>query len=46
VNAGKPLELTCRIDDRGEQCQGNGKPKNANVGGVCDIEMRPFTGID
>jgi len=46
VNAGKPLELTCRVSDRGEQCQGEGKPKTANVGGVCDIEMRPFTGIE
>lgn len=46
VNAGKPLELTCRVADRGEQCQGADKQKTTNVGGVCDIEMRPFTGIE
>lgn len=46
VNAGKPLELICRVDDRGEQCKGIGKPKMVSVGGVCDVEMRPFTGIE
>jgi len=46
VNTGKPLELTCRIADRGEQCQGEALLKTTKVGGVCDTEMRPFTGIE
>lgn len=46
VNAGKPLELTCRVADLGEQCQGDAKLKTARVGGVCDTEMRPFVGIE
>ena len=46
VNTGKPLELQCRAADRGEQCQGEGQVHAATVGGVCDTQMRPFTGID
>jgi hypothetical protein len=46
VNQGKPLELTCRVADRGEQCHGGAVPKTVQVGGVCDTEMRPFAGVD
>jgi len=45
VNAGKPLEIRCRISDRGEQCNRAGKERLVRVGGVCDTEMRPFGGI-
>ena len=45
VNTGRPLEVQCRIKDRGEQCQGAGTVRTARVGGVCDTEMRPFTGV-
>lgn len=46
VNMGKPLELTCRVPDKGEQCQSSETQKTARVGGACDTEMRPFTGIE
>ena len=45
VNDGKPLEVLCRVADRGEQCQGREKVNTAKVGGVCDTEMRPFAGV-
>ena len=46
VNAGKPLEVHCRIGDRGEQCQGGEVAKPVRVGGVCDTQMRPFAGVE
>jgi hypothetical protein len=46
VNSGKPLELQCRIAERGEQCQGEEKRTSVRVGGVCDTQMRPFAGVD
>lgn len=46
VNAGKPLEITCRIADQGGQCQGGAKTEQVRVGGVCDTQMRPFSGIE
>ena len=46
VNAGKPLEIRCRIKDQGEQCQGPGTQRQVRVGGVCDTQMRPFGGIN
>lgn len=46
VNAGKPLEVTCTIADRGEQCQTGEQQRSVRVGGVCDPEMRPFSGIN
>lgn len=45
LNSGKPLELTCRIKDRGATCQGPGSVVTARVGGVCDTQMRPVAGI-
>jgi hypothetical protein len=45
LSAGKSLELTCRIKDRGEQCRGAGRIKTAKVGGSCDTQMRPVTGV-
>jgi hypothetical protein len=45
LTAGKPLELTCRIADRGEQCQDEPRTRTAKVGGLCDVEMRPVTGV-
>lgn len=46
VHAGRPLEVTCRLADQGEQCRDRAVTKTAKVGGVCDTDMRPFTGID
>jgi hypothetical protein len=45
LHAGKPLELACRIQDRGGNCQGKGGLITAKVGGVCDTEMRPVAGV-
>ncbi len=42
---GKPVEITCRIQDKGESCRGNATTRTANVGGVCDKEMRPVAGV-
>jgi len=45
LNAGTPLALTCRIHDRGEQCQARGSLQKVTVGGVCDTQMRPVAGV-
>lgn len=42
---GRPLGISCRIKDRGAQCQGAGTPTNVVVGGQCDKEMRPVAGV-
>jgi hypothetical protein len=46
VNAGKPVEIKCRIADQGGQCQGPAKMQPVRIGGVCDTQMRPFSGIE
>lgn len=45
INNGRPVEITCRVKDRGEACQGSGTPATARVGGTCDLEMRPVAGV-
>ncbi len=45
LKAGKPVEITCRLEDRGESCRGGGTMKTAEVGGRCDVEMRPVAGV-
>jgi hypothetical protein len=45
LKAGKPLELTCKIEDRGEQCRSRGTLRTAKVGGSCDTQMRPVTRV-
>ena len=45
LTAGKPLELTCRVGDRGSECRDEPAQKTARVGGVCDVEMRPVSGV-
>ncbi len=46
LNAGKPLGITCRIQDRGESCKGAPRARAATVGGVCDTQMRPVSGVN
>ncbi len=46
LNAGKPIELACKIQDRGERCDRSASLKTAKVGGVCDVEMRPVAGVE
>ncbi len=45
INSGRPVEIQCRIKDRGESCRGPGSMKTARVGGTCDVEMRPVSGV-
>lgn len=45
INAGTPLEISCRVRERGEQCQREPRLTTARVGGVCDKEMRPVGGV-
>jgi hypothetical protein len=45
LSDGKPLELKCRLEDRGASCDGQGKTRAVNVGGRCDKEMRPVARV-
>ncbi|NLZ17523.1 MAG: hypothetical protein GX087_07295 [Desulfobulbaceae bacterium] len=45
VNEGRPLEVRCRVTARGETCQNQPTRQTTRVGGVCDTEMQPFTGV-
>ena len=45
LKAGRPLELGCRIEDRGPQCLDAPTPTRVSVGGTCDTEMRPVAGV-
>ncbi len=45
LTAGKPLALNCRIQDRGESCRGGGRSQSVTVGGACDVDMMPVTGV-
>lgn len=45
LTAGKPLQLQCRIQDRGADCDRAAKPTNVSVGGACDTEMMPVARV-
>ena len=45
LTAGRPLALKCRIRDSGNQCNDSPTTQEAEVGGICDIEMRPVAGV-
>jgi hypothetical protein len=45
VNEGRSVEVSCRVTERGENCQGSGRQTTAKVGGTCDVEMRPRAGV-
>jgi hypothetical protein len=45
LTAGRPVALNCRIKDRGESCGGGGKLTSISVGGACDVDMMPVTGV-
>jgi hypothetical protein len=45
LTAGKPLGLNCRIRDQGAQCSTPMRLTKVTVGGRCDVEMRPVTGV-
>jgi len=45
LESGKTLRLQCKIRDRGANCRGRGSLKTVTVGGTCDTQMRPVTGV-
>ena len=45
LSQGKPLALSCRIQDAGEACTATPRAKTATVGGACDTQMRPVSGV-
>ncbi len=45
LDIGKPLELQCRIQDRGESCKSAPSARTVSVGGVCDTQMRPVAHV-
>ncbi|WP_462328935.1 hypothetical protein [Thiohalocapsa halophila] len=45
LSAGRPVALNCRIEDQGESCRGGGRTRSVSVGGACDVDMMPVTGV-
>jgi hypothetical protein len=45
LKQGNPLALSCRIQDRGESCTAAPNGRQVTVGGVCDTQMRPVSGV-
>jgi len=45
LDAGEPMGLTCRIADRGEACDAPTQLVTVQVGGMCDTQMRPVSGV-
>ena len=45
LHAGRPVAIQCNIRERGEQCLDPEKTKAVSVGGTCDTEMRPVSGV-
>jgi hypothetical protein len=45
LHSGKSLGLQCRIRDRGASCLDAGSLETVTVGGTCDTQMRPVTGV-
>ncbi len=45
LDAGRPLGLTCSIAQRGESCDGPVASVTVQVGGTCDTQMRPVSGV-
>lgn len=45
LDAGKAVGLTCTIADRSESCDAPHKLTTVQVGGMCDTQMRPVSGV-
>jgi hypothetical protein len=39
------VALNCRIQDQGESCRSGGRNRSVSVGGACDVDMMPVTGV-
>ncbi|QIK36926.1 hypothetical protein GWK36_01710 [Caldichromatium japonicum] len=42
---GRPVEIQCRIADRGKECTGSALLRPVSIGGACDTEMRPTADV-
>ena len=45
LDAGTPVGLACRIETRGESCAAAPRLELVEVGGQCDTQMRPVSGV-
>ena len=45
LSAGRPLAIQCRVEDRGASCRGSGRETGITVGGACDADMMPVSGV-
>ncbi|MGH8558982.1 MAG: hypothetical protein ACRESZ_16325 [Methylococcales bacterium] len=45
LSAGQPMELSCTLQEFGENCQGEGTLSTISVGGSCDTQMRPVRSV-
>lgn len=45
LTAGEPLALNCRIQDQGESCSNPPREVAVAVGGSCDVDMMPVSGV-
>ena len=45
LRAGKPLQLACTVRSRGSGCDATPRAAIARVGGPCDTEMMPVSGV-
>ncbi|MFM8353807.1 MAG: hypothetical protein ACKOBM_02725 [Gammaproteobacteria bacterium] len=45
LDAGTPIGLSCRIETRGESCAAPPRFELVEVGGQCDTQMRPVSGV-
>jgi hypothetical protein len=42
---GKAQAVRCKVHDRGEDCLGGGRKISVKVGGMCDTQMQPVSGV-
>jgi len=45
LNEGRPLALTCAVEDQGASCRGSGRQERVTVGGACDVDMMPVSRV-
>lgn len=45
LDAGEPLQVSCRVHARGQDCRSQPTTETVQVGGLCDTDMQPFAGV-
>ncbi|WP_295541085.1 hypothetical protein [uncultured Thiohalocapsa sp.] len=45
LSAGQPVALNCRIESQGESCRNAARTRSVSVGGACDVDMMPVSGV-